>query len=57
MNINVELIATLLFIAVIVVMAMRRLKIPYTVGLMLTGIILAITPFPSDNIEITFERG
>lgn len=53
MNISIELIATLLLIAVIVVMAMRRLKIPYTVGLMLTGIILAISPFPSDNIEIT----
>ena len=53
MEINIELIATLLLIAVIVVMAMRRLKIPYTVGLMLTGIILAISPFPSDDIVIT----
>lgn len=53
MNINIERIAALLLIVAVVVMAMRRLKIPYTVGLMLTGIILAISPFPSDDIEIT----
>ena len=54
MKISIEYIETLLLIAAIVAMAARRLKIPYTVGLILTGIILAITPFPSD-IEITKE--
>jgi monovalent cation:H+ antiporter, CPA1 family len=36
-------------------MAVRRLKVPYTVGLMLTGIVLAVSPFPTDDIEITKE--
>ena len=53
MNLSLEFIATLLLIAAIVAMAVRRLKIPYTVGLMLTGIVLAVTPFPTDDIEIT----
>lgn len=53
MNLSIEYIATLLLIAAIVAMAARRLKIPYTIGLMLTGIVLAISPFPSDDIEIT----
>src|SRR5688500_425121 len=34
-------------------MAVRRLKVPYTVGLMLTGIVLAVSPFPSDDIGMT----
>ena len=54
MKISIEYIETLLLIAAIVAMAARRLRVPYTVGLILTGIILAITPFPSD-IEITKE--
>lgn len=53
MNLNIEYISTLLLIAAIVAMAVRRLKIPYTVGLMLTGIVLAISPFPTDDVEIT----
>jgi CPA1 family monovalent cation:H+ antiporter len=53
MNLSIEFIATLLLIAAIVAMTVRRLKIPYTVGLMLTGIVLAITPFPTDDIDIT----
>ena len=53
MNISIEYIATFLLIAALVAIAARRLKIPYTVGLMLTGIVLAISPFPSDDIEIT----
>jgi len=53
MNISIERIETLLLIAAIVAMAARRLKIPYMVGLMLTGIVLAVSPFPSDDIEIT----
>ena len=53
MNISIEYIAALLLIAALVAMAVRRLRVPYTVGLMLTGIILAVSPFPSDDIEIT----
>ena len=53
MNISIEYIATFLLIAALVAMAARRLKIPYTIGLMVTGIVLAISPFPSDNIDIT----
>ena len=53
MNISIEYIATFLLIAALVAMAARRLKIPYTIGLMVTGIVLAVSPFPSDNIEIT----
>ncbi|HXQ34111.1 MAG TPA: cation:proton antiporter, partial [Anaerolineales bacterium] len=53
MNLSIEYIAIFLLIAVIVAMTVRRLKIPYTIGLMLTGIVLAVSPFPSDNISIT----
>ena len=53
MNLSLEYISTLLLIATLVSMAVRRLKVPYTVGLMLTGIVLAVSPFPSDDIEIT----
>ena len=53
MNISLEYISTLLLIAAMVAMAARRLRVPYTVGLMLTGIILAVTPFPTDDVEIT----
>src|SRR6185503_17262816 len=53
MNISIEYIATFLLIAAIVAMVVRRLKVPYTVGLMLTGIVLAVSPFPSDDISIT----
>jgi CPA1 family monovalent cation:H+ antiporter len=53
MNISLEYLSTLLLIAAIVAMAVRRLKVPYTVGLMLTGIFLAVSPFPSDDIGMT----
>ena len=53
MNISIEYVATFLLIAALVAMAARRLKIPDTIGLMVTGIVLAISPFPSDNIDIT----
>jgi Na+:H+ antiporter len=53
MNISIEYIATFLLIAAIVAITARRLRIPYTVGLMLTGIVLAVSPFPSDDIEMT----
>jgi monovalent cation:H+ antiporter, CPA1 family len=55
MKISIEYIETLLLIAAIVAMMARRLRVPYTVGLVLTGIILAITPFPTDDIVITKE--
>lgn len=55
MTISLEYMATLLLIAAMVAMAARRLKVPYTVGLMLTGIILAVSPFPSDDISMTRE--
>ena len=53
MNLSIEYIETLLLIAAIVAMTVRRLKIPYTVALILTGIVLAVSPFPSDDIEVT----
>jgi CPA1 family monovalent cation:H+ antiporter len=53
MNLSIEFIAIFLLIAVIVAMTVRRLKIPYTIGLVLTGIVLAVSPFPSDDISIT----
>ena len=52
MKISIEYIETLLLIAALVAMGARRLRIPYTVGLILAGIVLAVTPFPSD-IEVT----
>jgi CPA1 family monovalent cation:H+ antiporter len=52
MKISIEYIETLLLIAAIVAMSARRLRIPYTVGLILAGIVLAVTPFPSD-VEVT----
>jgi monovalent cation:H+ antiporter, CPA1 family len=55
MNIGIEYIATLLLIGALVAMAVRRLNVPYTVGLILTGIVLAVSPFASDDIEITKE--
>ena len=54
MNISIQYIETLLLIAALVAMAVRRLKIPYTVALIVTGIVLAVSPFPSD-IVITKE--
>jgi monovalent cation:H+ antiporter, CPA1 family len=57
MNLGLEYIEILLLIttlvAIIVAMGARRLKIPYTVGLRLTDIVLAVSPFPTDDIEIT----
>jgi CPA1 family monovalent cation:H+ antiporter len=55
MKIGIEYTAALLLIGALVAMAARRLKVPYTVGLMLMGIVLAVSLFPSDDIEITKE--
>ena len=56
MYLSIEYIATLLLIAAIVAMAVRRLRVPYTVGLILTGIVLAITPFPTDDVQIQITK-
>jgi monovalent cation:H+ antiporter, CPA1 family len=45
----------LLLIGALAAMAVRRLNVPYTVGLILTGIVLAVSPFPLDDTEITKE--
>src|SRR5215207_9293579 len=55
MSISIQYIQALLLIAALVAMAVRRLKIPYTVALILTGIVLAVSPFPSDDVVITKE--
>lgn len=54
MELSVERVEILLLIAAIVAMAARRLKIPYTVGLVLAGIALAFFPMVPD-IAITKE--
>lgn len=48
MELSIEQIEFLLLIAAIVAMIARRLKIPYTVGLVLAGIVLAFLPFTPD---------
>ncbi|MBK7779936.1 MAG: cation:proton antiporter [Ardenticatenia bacterium] len=42
---TIEHLAILLLIAAVVAMAARRMKVPYTVGLVLAGIGLALLPF------------
>ncbi|MBC7877946.1 MAG: sodium:proton antiporter [Anaerolineales bacterium] len=54
MNISIELIAALLLIAALVAMAARLLKIPYTIGLVVAGIVLALLPFMPE-INLTKE--
>lgn len=49
MQLSVELIAALLLIAGIVALVARRLRVPYTVGLVLAGIVLAFFPFAPSN--------
>src|SRR5439155_4704798 len=48
MALSVEGIEVLLFIAVIVALLTRRLSIPYTVGLVLAGIALALSSLVPD---------
>jgi monovalent cation:H+ antiporter, CPA1 family len=50
MNINIGQIEILLVIAVLVAIMARRWKIPYTVGLMLAGLTLAVFPFMPDLV-------
>lgn len=54
MEISIEKLEILLLIAAIVAMLTRRLKIPYTVGLVLAGIGLAFFPFTPD-VTVTKE--
>src|ERR1043165_1739752 len=50
---SVEQIALIVLIGAIVALAARRLKIPYTVGLVVAGIILAILPI---EFELKFSK-
>ena len=52
MGINVERVAILLLIAAVVAIAARRLRVPYSIGLLLAGIALAVLRF-SPDIELT----
>ncbi len=52
MGINVESVAILLLIAAVVAIAARRLRVPYSIGLLLAGIALAVLRF-SPDIELT----
>ncbi len=52
MGISVERIEILLLIAAVVAMLARRLRVPYSVGLVFAGIALALLPF-SPNIILT----
>jgi len=54
MGINVESVAILLLIAAVVAIAARRLRVPYSIGLLLAGIALAVLRF-SPDIELTKE--
>ena len=45
MDLNFQTVAMLLLIAAVVAMLTRRLRLPYSVGLVAAGIILAILPF------------
>jgi monovalent cation:H+ antiporter, CPA1 family len=44
-GLSIERIETLLLVAAIVAMLARRLRLPYTVGLVFAGVVLAISPF------------
>src|SRR5215510_5669602 len=52
MHLGIEKIAVLLLIAAVVSIAARRLRVPYSVGLVIAGIALAILPF-APQIELT----
>jgi CPA1 family monovalent cation:H+ antiporter len=54
MNLNIEQIEFFLLVAAIVAMVARLLKIPYTIGLVIAGIILAFVPFPT-AVELSKE--
>lgn len=52
MGLNIETIEIFLLVAAIVAMLARRVHVPYSVGLVFAGIVLALLPFTPD-IELT----
>ena len=50
MGLNIERIEVLLLIAAVVAMVARRLRLPYTVGLTLAGLALALAPISRDIV-------
>lgn len=52
MGLNIESVELLLLVAAVVAMLARRLRVPYSVGLVLAGISLALLPF-APKIELT----
>src|SRR5438034_835921 len=52
MDLNVKSVAVLLMIAAVVAMLTRRLRLPYSVGLVAAGVFLALLPF-SLKVELT----
>ncbi len=54
MNLNIEQIELFLFVAAIVAMVARLIKIPYTIGLVIAGIAIAFVPFPN-HVELSKE--
>jgi CPA1 family monovalent cation:H+ antiporter len=54
MGLSVQAVAPLLLIAAIVAMLTRRLRLPYTVGLVAAGVILATLPF-TPKVNLTKE--
>jgi CPA1 family monovalent cation:H+ antiporter len=52
LGLSVERIEILLLIAAVVAMLARRLRVPYSIGLVFAGIALALSPF-SPDIELT----
>src|SRR5712692_8735532 len=54
MELNVKSVAVLLLIAAVVAMLTRRLRLPYSAGLVAAGVFLALLPF-SPKVELTRE--
>ena len=52
MTLTIERIEILLLIAAVVAMLARRLRVPYSIGLVIAGIVLAMTRFAA-HIELT----
>jgi CPA1 family monovalent cation:H+ antiporter len=52
LGLNIESLELLLMVAAVVAMLARRLRIPYSVGLVVAGIVLALLPF-TPRIELT----
>lgn len=54
MGLKIETVEVLLLIAAVVAMLVRRLRIPYSIGLVVAGVGLALLPF-SSGIQLTKE--